>query len=593
MSERDMRDRGDGGARSYTRPRGRATPGPPPPAGAVDGDLRARHRPFPHPRPRPRDRRALLLRHRRRDQRVRGRISDPEHRARARCRRCAVLGLRPRLQRAPGQGRAEARVARRVEPLLARATRAGRPDGAVHRDLAVDHGRLRLRTSRRRALARPFPDRRAARPVGNRGRDPQQLRPFHRSGAHAGLLEYRDHRRTGDRRPARRRDQRPALRLRVLDPHRDGDSVPPATPVASRPGRPASGRDRLARPGGAPDAGADGPDHDRPRADQLQRRRRHVLCGAPDRPFPGAERDQRGVSPLHAPAGDLLGRRGDGALPVARAARDGGRLRRLPQNGDDRNPANRVSARSGERRLRGARRADRATRVPARRLQAAADACRGGVARCVRARSRLQRLHADAQSRVLQPAVALDPDVGRARQPRAERGARCGVLPARNLGPAAVDVAREHRRLSRALRPVAPAAGLPRPARERFGVRAHRRGLRRLRRGRLRRLAWARRELGRRLVGQIVSVGTALVAGGRRVRAPVPGARRARAAGLALAAPKSRSDRIPAARGFRPAADRGVASRRSTSPSGGATRSRSRSRSAAPRSKAGATWSTT
>ena len=146
-----------------------------------------------------------------------------------------------------------------------------------------------------------------------------------------------------------------------------------------------------------------------------------------------------------------------------------GRLRRLPQDGDDRDPADRVPARAGERRLRGARRADRARRLPARRLHAAADACRGGVARGVLARPRLQRLHADAQPRVLQPAVALDPDVGRARQPRAERRARRGVLPARNLGPAAVDVAREHRRLGRALRPAAPAAGSPRPARERLG----------------------------------------------------------------------------------------------------------------------------
>ena len=69
---------------------------------------------------------------------------------------------------------------------------------------------------------------------------------------------------------------------------------------------------------------ADGPDHDRPRADQLQRGRRHVLRLAPDRPLPGAERDQRGVPPLHAPAGDVLGRGRDGALPVARAARGRG-----------------------------------------------------------------------------------------------------------------------------------------------------------------------------------------------------------------------------------------------------------------------------
>ena len=217
----------------------------------------------------------------------------------------------------------------------------------------------------------------------------------------------------------------------------------------------------------------------------------------------------------------------------------GGRLRRLPQDGDD--------SGSGRSRFcscrraslsRGARRADRARRVPARRLHAAADACRGGVARGVRARPRLQRLHADAQPRVLQPAVALDPDVGRARQPRAERGARRGVLPVRNLGPAAVDGAREHRRLGRALRPAAAAAGLdstcaraprpscaswrppPSPARSptASGVGSTRSSVAAL--------AGADR-LGRDVAARRH----------RRVRARVPGARRARAAGPALAAP--------------------------------------------------------
>ena len=57
------------------------------------------------------------------------------------------------------------------------------------------------------------------------------------------------------------------------------------------------------------------------------------------------------------------------------------------------------------------------------------------------------------------------------------------------------------------------AARTTRPARERLGVRAHRRCLRRRRRGRLRRLAWARRGArSQRLRGQIVSVGTALLA---------------------------------------------------------------------------------
>ena len=189
------------------------------------------------------------------------------------------------------------------------------------------------------------------------------------------------------------------------------------------------------------------------------------------------------------------------------------RLRRLPQDGHDRDPADRVPARSGERLLRRARRADRARRLPARRLHAAADACRGGVARGVLARARLQRLHADAQPRVLQPAVALDPDVGRARQPRAERGARRGVLPVRDLGPAAGDVAREHRRLGRALRPAAPAARTTRPARERLGVRAHRRCIRRrAARSPTASGVGSTRSSVAAFAAQIVSVGTALLA---------------------------------------------------------------------------------
>ena len=41
---------------------------------------------------------------------------------------------------------------------------------------------------------------------------------------------------------------------------------------------------------------------------------------------------------------------------------------------------------------------------------------------------------ADAEPRLLQPSVALDPHLGRARQPRRQRGARRGVLPTRESG---------------------------------------------------------------------------------------------------------------------------------------------------------------
>ena len=57
----------------------------------------------------------------------------------------------------------------------------------------------------------------------------------------------------------------------------------------------------------------------------------------------------------------------------------------------------------------------------------------------------LQRSDAAAQPRVLQPAVELDPDRRRARQPRSERGARRGLLPLRDLGHPARDVGRQRR----------------------------------------------------------------------------------------------------------------------------------------------------
>ena len=86
--------------------------------------------------------------------------------------------------------------------------------------------------------------------------------------------------------------------------------------------------------------------------------------------------------------------------------------------------ADRVPAHPGEHRLRGARRADRAPRLPARRVHRRPDAGRRRRARRVLARARLQRLHADAQPRVLQPPAPVAADLGRARQPRPERRPR-------------------------------------------------------------------------------------------------------------------------------------------------------------------------
>ena len=65
---------------------------------------------------------------------------------------------------------------------------------------------------------------------------------------------------------------------------------------------------------------ADAAGHARPRADQRQRGDRHVLRVAVHRPDARADRDPEGVPRLHAPAGDVLGRDRDRALPDARRA---------------------------------------------------------------------------------------------------------------------------------------------------------------------------------------------------------------------------------------------------------------------------------
>ena len=85
----------------------------------------------------------VLLRRRRADQRVHRRVPDPEPGARARRRRGALLRVRPGLQRPAREGRAPARLARRLEPLLADAARADRADGALHPRRAVGDRPLR------------------------------------------------------------------------------------------------------------------------------------------------------------------------------------------------------------------------------------------------------------------------------------------------------------------------------------------------------------------------------------------------------------------------------------------------------------------
>ena len=192
---------------STATPRGRRQPQPP--ARAVDRRLLARDRALPRPRARPRDRRAYFFGVSRADQRVHGRVPDPEPRARARRRRGALGRVRPRLQRAAREGGAEARLARRLDALLADAARPRRRSP-------------RSSSCSRRCSCAPFGDpggdydlavglSRVLFPIvvllGLSGIVVGILNTydhFTRAGAHAGRLEPRDHRRPRPRRPANR-----------------------------------------------------------------------------------------------------------------------------------------------------------------------------------------------------------------------------------------------------------------------------------------------------------------------------------------------------------------------------------------------------
>ncbi len=495
MGRRD--DPGRGPADGAGRPDAHRAAAPPRRRGT---HLLVRHRPLAGDRPRPRGRRVLLLRCARPDQCVHRRVSVPEPRPRAARRRRALLGVRPRLQRADREGRAQASVARRLEPLLADAARADRAQRVLHPDRAVDRPPLRRagreRGPRGRALARALPDRDPARNLRDRRRDPQHLRPLLRPGALPGLLEPGDRGRARARRAAHEQHQHPALHLRIRDPDRHVHPGAPADALAPRP-RPWRGtpsrRDRLARPGGQEDVQADASGHARPRADQHQRADRRLLRLALHQPRPRADGDPEGVPDLHAPAGDVLGRDRNRPLSPHGAARRPRRHRWVPRLRLARHPPDHVPALPGRGLQHRARDAGRPDPLPTRRLGTRPDARHGRVPGGIQHRPRLQRRDADAEPGLLQPAVELDPDRGRPREPVPECAARLPLLSAGSVGHPALDGARERRRDGRARLSAAQGDGRHRRQAHGGERRPHRARGGGRRRGLVRRLEAARR----------------------------------------------------------------------------------------------------
>ena len=182
--------------RSWSEPARRRTT----PARPVDRDLLRPDRDLAHRRSRPRDRGPALLRRRGRDQRLHGRVPGTEPRARSRRRPGAQLGVRAGVQRAARERRESAGLARRLEPLLPLRARADGSHRALHAARTVDHASVRLRgraarisSSGSRACCSRCVALLGA--VGDRRRDPEQLRAVHDPGAEPDLLESRDHRR--------------------------------------------------------------------------------------------------------------------------------------------------------------------------------------------------------------------------------------------------------------------------------------------------------------------------------------------------------------------------------------------------------------
>ncbi len=177
--------------------------------------------------------------------------------------------------------------------------------------------------ARHRPRTHPLPARARPRADRDRGRDPQQLRPLHRARTEPGAVEPDHPPRTRARRAAHELATRTRLYIyavAILVATIAQFLLPSA--VAARARRPAAHGDRHPRPGREADVRADGAGHDRARPDQHQRADRPAVRDAlTSNTEHRAGRDRAGVPALHAAAGRVLGRGGDGALPAAVAPR--------------------------------------------------------------------------------------------------------------------------------------------------------------------------------------------------------------------------------------------------------------------------------
>ena len=195
----------------------------------------------------------------------------------------------------------------------------------------------------------------------------------------------------------------------------------------------------LARPDGQAGLQADGPGHARARADQRQRRDRDGRRRQVDRP------DDRSEARSTRRSASTCCRRGCSRSRSRRCSsrRSPGFATRGDMDGFRDTIARGVRQINfllipAARRLGRPRRADRPAALRARRVRARPDARRRGRARRLLDRAHLQRDDADAEPRLLQPAVAVDPDRRRAREPRAERRALRDLLPGRRVGDPAL-----------------------------------------------------------------------------------------------------------------------------------------------------------